>query len=197
MINYVDEVLAGAEKFKLTYNDNTTATGVKIELETGVTTPGTPLNKTFFDSIQSDLTTLNSNKLNVSAKATTSQAQAGSDDTNYMTASKVRQFTQYLTKAKTLTSTTSTTAQSFTLFDASAIATDIGSTNAGLVKKIIITGSATGGSPSNPTKIDVGGTGWKTFEMENGTTSTSQNAPTQYQNKESFAIPFKYEIDLV
>lgn len=39
MNNVIDEVLAGQPKYTITYNDNTTATGVSIDLETQVTTP--------------------------------------------------------------------------------------------------------------------------------------------------------------
>jgi len=46
---------------------------------------GTPLNKVLFDSIQLDIGQLNSNKLNVSDKATAIEAKAGTNDTKYMT----------------------------------------------------------------------------------------------------------------
>lgn len=39
MNNVIDEVLAGQPKYTITYSDNTTATGVSIDLETAVTTP--------------------------------------------------------------------------------------------------------------------------------------------------------------
>ena len=105
MNNVVDEVLAGSPKYTLTYSDNTTATGVSIDLETQVTTQGTPLNKALFDSIQSDLNT----RLLISSKATTSQAQAGTNDTNYMTPSKTNTYTKSLHSSQTY-NTTSTTA---------------------------------------------------------------------------------------
>ena len=95
MNTVVDEVLAGDPRYKITYNDNSTATGVKIDLETAVTTQGTALNKALFDSIQSDITSLNNNKLNVSAKATQSQAEAGTNNTNYMTALRVQNHYDY------------------------------------------------------------------------------------------------------
>lgn len=52
---------------------------------------GTKLNKAYFDTIQTDVNNLNTNKLNVSAKATQAQAEAGSDNTNYMTPLRVQQ----------------------------------------------------------------------------------------------------------
>lgn len=55
------------------------------------TQAGTPLNKVLFDSIKTDLTNLSNNKLNVSAKATQAQAETGTDNTNYMTALRVKQ----------------------------------------------------------------------------------------------------------
>ena len=55
------------------------------------TVVGTAIDKVLFDSIQTDLTNLNNNKLNVSAKATQAQAQAGTDNTNYMTSLRTEQ----------------------------------------------------------------------------------------------------------
>lgn len=51
---------------------------------------GTPINKVLFDSIQTDLTNLSTNKLNVSAKATQVEAETGTDDTKYMTPQKTK-----------------------------------------------------------------------------------------------------------
>ena len=127
MNNVVDEVLDTSAtdnkvKYKITYSDNTSDI-VELDLYTPVTTQGTPINRTLFESIRTDLTNLNNNKenvinktntinssstttqypnakavydnlatkLNISSKATTSQAQTGTDDTNYMTALKVVQ----------------------------------------------------------------------------------------------------------
>lgn len=46
---------------------------------------GTKLNKAYFDTIQTDVNNLNTNKLNVSAKATQADAIAGTDNTKYIT----------------------------------------------------------------------------------------------------------------
>lgn len=59
MNNVVDEVLNTAEtdnkiKYRITHSDNTSEV-VQIDLETPVTTQGTPLNKALFDSIQADV----------------------------------------------------------------------------------------------------------------------------------------------
>lgn len=127
MNTVVDEVLNTSAtdnkvKYRITYSDNTSDI-VELDLYTPVTTQGTPINRTLFESIRTDLTNLNNNKenvdnktntinssstttqypnakavynqlatkLNISSKSTTAQAQAGTDDTNYMTALKVVQ----------------------------------------------------------------------------------------------------------
>lgn len=46
---------------------------------------GTKLNKAYFDTIQTDVNSLNTNKLNVSAKATGNEVIAGTNDTKYIT----------------------------------------------------------------------------------------------------------------
>lgn len=183
MNNVVDEVLAGSPKYTLTYNDNTTATGVSIDLETQVTTQGTPLNKALFDSIQSDLNT----RLLISSKATTSQAQGGSNDTNYMTPSKVKTQLQYLTKTTTFQSTTASTAQTHTVFDASNVPSG--------VSRVIISGymqinhhqynSSLVASYTNRT-----GTG--TGDILSTTYSNSPSGSYSYSNN----FPFEYDIDL-
>lgn len=117
MNQVIDEVLAGAPKYTITYNDNTTATGVSIDLETAVTTAGTPLNKALFDSIQSDLNT----RLLISSKATTSQAQAGTNDTNYMTPSKTNTYTKSLHSSQTYNTTSTTATTVNTIADLSSI----------------------------------------------------------------------------
>ena len=94
MNNYVDSVFntdatGGVLKFRITHADSTTE-DVQIDIITPVQVLGTEQNKVFFDSIRTDLTNLSNNKLNVSAKATTAQAQAGTNDTNYLTPKKLR-----------------------------------------------------------------------------------------------------------
>lgn len=115
MNNVVDEVLAGSPRYNIKDNGGSAIySNVQIDLATAVTTQGTPLNKALFDSIQSDLTNLSNNKLNVSDKATTAQAQAGSNDTKYMTPSKVKEREQSLFTTKSITGST---ASEQTLFD--------------------------------------------------------------------------------
>lgn len=81
MNNVIDEVLAGNPKYTLTYSDNTVATGVSIDLETEVTTQGTPLNKALFDSIKDDL----NSRLLKSSIASPSEATEGTNNEHYMT----------------------------------------------------------------------------------------------------------------
>lgn len=50
LLNFIDEVLAGVEKYTLIHSDNTSEE-VSIQLATAVTTQGTPLNKALFDKI--------------------------------------------------------------------------------------------------------------------------------------------------
>lgn len=139
MNNVIDEVLAGSPTYKLTYNDNTTATGVKIDLETTVTTAGTPLNKALFDSIQTDLNT----RLLISNKATTAEAQAGTNDVKYMTPAKVQN------KLNSLITTGSCSAGTTTFL------TFANYTNA---KIINVTGRVSGSSGSNTSSIRIVGT---------------------------------------
>ena len=50
ILNFIDEVLASAPKYRITHADQTTEE-VSIDLATAVTTEGTPLNKVLFDKI--------------------------------------------------------------------------------------------------------------------------------------------------
>lgn len=99
MIDFVDEVPHDNDiLYHITETvDSQGNTAYRIELATEVT-PGTPMNKVLFDSIKTDLTNLENNKLNVSMKASTSDATAGVDNTKYMTPLKVTQaiVTNYL-----------------------------------------------------------------------------------------------------
>lgn len=59
MINFIDEVLNTAStqnkiKYKLTHSDSTSEV-VEIDLQTPVTTQGTPLNRATFETIKSHL----------------------------------------------------------------------------------------------------------------------------------------------
>ena len=120
MNSVVDEVLAGSPRYNIKDNGGTTLySNVRIDLATQVTTAGTPLNKALFDSIQTDL----NSRLLASNKATTGEAQAGTNDTKYMTPAKVKQREQSLTISKSLSATGSATAQ--TLFDFSTASGNI------------------------------------------------------------------------
>ena len=81
MNNVVDEVLASSPKYTIRYNDNTTATGVQIDLETAVTTQGTELNKVLFDSIRDDL----NSRLLITNKATQADVRTGTNNSKYVT----------------------------------------------------------------------------------------------------------------
>lgn len=89
MNNVVDEVLAGSPRYTIKDDGGTTLyDNVQIDLKTQVTTAGTPLNKALFDSIQTDL----NSRLLVSNKASQNEAQAGINDTKYMTPLKTENF---------------------------------------------------------------------------------------------------------
>lgn len=108
MNSVVDEVLNTSAtdnkiKYRITHSDNTTE-DVQIDLITPVTTAGTPLNKVLFDSIQADLNT----RLLISSKATTNDAQTGTNDTRYMTALKTKQSVQQFDRSQEIFSETGT-----------------------------------------------------------------------------------------
>lgn len=91
MNNVVDEVLNlastdGVVKYRIT-PDGEDSFVAQIDLETAVTTQGTAFNKVLFDSIQADLNT----RLLIASKATQSQAEAGTNNTYYMTALRTAQ----------------------------------------------------------------------------------------------------------
>ena len=94
MNNVIDEVLAGSPRYNIKDNGGTALySNVQIDLATQVTTAGTPLNKALFDSIQTDL----NSRLLVSNKASQAEAQAGINDTKYMTPLKTQQKINALT----------------------------------------------------------------------------------------------------
>lgn len=187
MNNVVDEVLAGSPKYTLTYSDNSTATGVSIDLETQVTTAGTPLNKALFDSIKSDL----NSRLLISNKATTGEAEAGTDDSHYMTPLKVKAQLQYLTKTGSVTSS-STTMTEYDVFKASDIPAG--------VKRVIITGKFVGNNnPNMMCYLYINGTDFHATEMYNQSTYTAITSATQIGTqyyKHDYNQGFKIELDL-
>lgn len=82
MINVIDEVLDGEELFYITpVKDSYGNTVYRIQLATRVETPGTPHNKVLFDSIKDDL----NSRLLIADKATQAEAEAGTNNTKYMT----------------------------------------------------------------------------------------------------------------
>lgn len=183
MNNVVDEVLAGSPKYTITYNDNTTATGVSIDLETQVTTQGTPLNKALFDSIQSDLNT----RLLISSKSTQSEAQQGTNNSHYMTPLRTKEQLQYLTKTGSA-SNPSTTAQNTTIYQPSDV--PLG------VNRVVITGKIYQAS-SNQTFLYINGTGFKYNKINSYTyPSTSLTQIGVRYSSPSFTGSFKIELDL-
>ena len=96
MNNVVDEVLNTSAtdnkvKYKITYSNNTSDI-VELDLYTPVTTQGTPINRTLFESIRTDLTNLNNNKENVSNKTNT--ISSSSTTTQYPNAKAVYNYIQ-------------------------------------------------------------------------------------------------------
>lgn len=91
MNNVVDEVLNTAEtdnkiKYKLTHEDGTEEI-VQLDLYTPVITFGTEFSKLLFDSIQTDL----NSRVLLSDLATQAEAEAGTNNTKWMTPARVLQ----------------------------------------------------------------------------------------------------------
>jgi len=90
MNNVVDrvptEVLAnGAVRWEMYDSSGVSQGYVYLKKADEPSVAGTPLNKVLFDSIEADLTNLGTNKLNVASKASTAEAEAGTDNTKYTT----------------------------------------------------------------------------------------------------------------
>ena len=97
--NVIDEVLAGDARYKI-YDPVTNTIyfdGVAIDLITSAVTTGTPLNKLLFDSIRDDL----NSRLLIDSKANQAEAEAGLNDTKYMTPLKVKYALDKLCKITT------------------------------------------------------------------------------------------------
>ena len=125
MVNFVDTILntsatGGVVKYTLTHADSTTEQ-VQIDLATPIQTQGTALNKVTFDSIQTDLTTLDTNKLNKSSKTTQAQAEAGTDNTNYMTALRTQQKLNSMRKKFSNSTTSSLAFTTDTILDVTTL----------------------------------------------------------------------------
>lgn len=174
MNNVVDEVLAGSPRYTIKDNGGTTLyDNVQIDLKTQVTIAGTPLNKALFDSIRDDLNT----RLLISNKATTSDAQTGTNDTKYMTPLKTRQALNYLTTIKDIaTGTTSETLYTFN-----------NSSNA-IIRVDGLLGSPAYYSTNYPT-ITIDGTGIKSYYA---TRNTSSSDPTYSWHSGDVAIRLGY-----
>lgn len=184
MNNVIDEVLAGTPKYTITYNDNTTATGVSIDLETTVTTAGTPLNKALFDSIQADLNT----RLLIADKTTTAEAQAGTNDTHYTTPAKVKDQLAYLTKTGS-GSNSSTTATTTTLYNPNNVPSG--------AKRIIITGRLYNVTTSYQSYLYINGTGLTYYNTPANTYPSVSTTQIAVRYGRSGALGgFKIDIDL-
>lgn len=86
MLDVKDEILESEELFQLEdKNGNVILDNVRIKMKTPILQEGTPLNKVLFDSIKNDILS----RLKIEDKASTVEAQLGSDDVKYMTALKV------------------------------------------------------------------------------------------------------------
>lgn len=172
----VDEVLAGSPRYTIKDNGGTTLyDNVQIDLKTQVTTAGTPLNKALFDSIQTDLNT----RLLISNKATQAEAEAGSNDTKYMTPQKVQNKLNSL-----ITTTTQSSAGTYT------ICTFANYTNAKIIK---ISGQTKRGN--NDTEYIFNGSGLNGF---NNTTvfNTTPTAIALKASSNSNLQGFEFTIDL-
>lgn len=134
MNNVIDEVLdlsstGGAIKYTIA-PDGQDSFLAQIDLATNVTTQGTPLNKVLFDSIKADLNT----RLLISSKSTQAQAEAGTNNTQYMTPLRTAQA--IFAQRKVRTYDLSLTAGQWN----DIVFADYMNTN---TKKIIIEGTAT------------------------------------------------------
>lgn len=120
---------------------------------------GTPINKALFDSIASDLSTLNSTKLNIADKATSVEAQAGIDNTKYMTPQTVQNKLDFLIKSVTKNVIGTHTICTFSDYSAAKIITISGKARTGSNGRITINGSnirifATSGGASTASSQD-------------------------------------------
>lgn len=147
---------------------------------------GTTLDEAFVESIRTDL----NSRLLISSKATTAEAQAGTNTTKYMTPATTKEAIKYQTKTISISSLASS-AEAFTLLDVANLPSD--------VKRVTIIGSASG----SPTTFSFTGTGWHKTEksVASGTASLDiamdTTAPTAFSTNENWATPFKVEVDLV
>lgn len=165
MINFIDTVLDGSPTFKFTYDDNTTATNVKIELENDIQTLGTAMNKALFDSIADDL----NSRLLISNKASNAEAKAGTNDTKYMTPAKVQTKLQTLTTRATQTHSGDTRTTYTLLGNVSNQVIDI------------FANISAGNGSSNYASVTFNGTGLKIEStVDSLTSATATSVPLQF-----------------
>lgn len=143
MNNVIDEVLAGEPRYNIkTDGGSSIYNNVQIDLATNVTTAGTPLNKALFDSIQADLNT----RLLISNKATTSEAQTGTNDVKYTTPKKVQdKLDSLITTSSQSTSGTHTVVTFSNFSNASIISISGKAGGSSNAYSFILNGSAIGG----------------------------------------------------
>ena len=152
MNNFIDTTFDTTQtenkmKYTLTYADGTEEL-VQLSIATPVETLGTALNKLFFDSIRDDL----NSRLLTANKATQSQAEAGTNNTNYMTPLRVQNKVSSMTTNATVT-TTSTSTVTTTLLDLTNIADKIYDIDIHFQKKGSGTGDRTASLTLNGTSI--------------------------------------------
>ena len=176
MNTVIDEVLAGEPRYNIKDSGGTTVySNAQIELATTVTTAGTPLNKALFDSIQTDLNT----RLLISNKSTQAEAEAGTNDTKYMTPLKVQNKLNSL-----VTNTTQSSAGTYT------ICTFANYSNAKIIK---ISGQTKRGT--DDTQYIFNGSSINGFN--NTTTFSSTSALTLKGTNNSNLQGFEFTIDLL
>ena len=137
-----------------------------------------------FDSIQADLNT----RLLISSKATTAEAQAGTNDAHYTTPAKVKTQLQYLTKTGT-GSNTSATASNTTIYNSSNVPSG--------AKRVVITGKIFNRTSGYMSNLNINGTAIHTEKMLNTTyPSLSTTVVAVRYGATSSTGSFKIDIDL-
>ena len=158
MNNVVDEVLTDSPKFRIygsggsvLYDD------VTIELTTPIQVMGTALNKLLFDSIKADL----DSRLLITDKSTQAEAEAGTNNTKYMTPLRVKNYHDENTGVKYTNVSLSSSAS--TTIDLTNVTSKVKKIevvfNADLANSNIVmngTGITVGSSSSTSTNVTIG-----------------------------------------
>lgn len=184
MNNVVDEILQDEPTYRILDNQgNILYDNISIEMITAITQIGTALNKALFDSIKTDL----DSRLPKSYKATQAQAQAGTDNTNYMTALRTKQAIKSFKNIKYNSITLSTSAQ--TTVNLSDYIND----NTIKIEILInvIFASSDGGVDINGTKIT------KVGKTVTGSSSVPLSNVTQAVNLAITIYPKHHKIDVI